>query len=478
MSGEIDLRGFVAGARTDFGASARLAVHSPWSGEPIGELPVADEDAVAGAVGAAAAASAWWRSTPRERSEALHCLADLLSARAEEFAALESLDGGKLLVDARAEVAEGVDVLRFFAGAARTMTVPAGANYAPGAMSTVLREPIGVVGLISPWNYPLLEALWKISPALAAGNSVVIKPSELAPASTLLFAEMAAEVLAPGVLNALTGPGLPTGRALVADPRVGMVSMTGSSRTGRAVAALAGETLTRVHLELGGNAPAIVLEDVDPAATVAALLPGAFSNAGQSCTAAARILVVRTRHEELVGELGRQAAAIGTAADAAAEGGMQPLISARQRDRVAGFLARAREQGATVLGGEPGPGPGWSLTPAVVTGVDQDSEIVQEEVFGPVVTVQPVEDLEHALALADDVDQGLAASIWTASLDAAASATARLGAGTVWVNEHSSNPVEMPFSGFRDSGHGIESSRESILEYSRTKHVMTRGTPT
>jgi betaine-aldehyde dehydrogenase/aminobutyraldehyde dehydrogenase len=475
LSTQLDFRNVVGGAPVD--GEGSIAVVNPWTGEDLGAVACADAAVVGEAVEASARAFAAWRwTTPVERFDALMALASSVEARLDEMAWVESLDSGKPLEVARGEVVVAIDTLRFFAGAARTLDGGGGANeYSPGSTSVLRREPLGTVGLITPWNYPLLEAVWKVGPALAAGNGCVLKPSELTPLTALFLARLACDVLPAGLFNVVTGTGPATGEALVRHPGISMVSFTGSAASGRAVAGAAAEHLARVHLELGGNAPVIVLEDAPLEATAEGVALAAFDNSGQSCTAAARVIVAAPAYDELVERLVAKANELALAQDPEdPHGGLGPLVSERQRDRALGFVERADAAGGRVLAGGGAPDrPGFFMDPTVVVDVAQDSEIVQGEVFGPVVTVQRVDSFDEAIACANDVPQGLAASIWTDSVRHSTLATRELEFGTVWVNNHSCSPIEAPFAGFRQSGYGTEMSAESLHEYSRTKHVMT-----
>lgn len=475
LSTEPDCRNLVGGELLA-PAGPAIPVASPWTGERIAEAACAGPEAVDGAVQAARAGlDAWAATTPKDRSERLLAIAAAVEASADELAVLESLDVGKPVAWARDEIPVCVDVLRYFSGAARVLDGAASTEYVAGSTSVLRREPIGVVGLITPWNYPLLEAVWKIAPALAAGNACVLKPSELTPLTTLAVARLTRDLLPAGVLNVITGDGRPTGEAIVRHAGVAMVSMTGDVATGRAVAATAAETLTRVHLELGGKAPAIVLEDADCETVADHIAVAGFVNGGQDCTAACRLIVADAVHDELLDALVARVRGLRLAEAADdPEGDLGPLVSHRQRERVAGFVARARRAGARVLtGGRAADRPGFFFEPTVVAGVAQDSEIVQNEVFGPVVTVQRAASFEQAIAFANDVRYGLASSIWTNDLARATAASRRLEFGTVWVNDHLPTPSEMPFGGFGASGYGKELSTEALREYTRTKHVMT-----
>jgi 1-pyrroline dehydrogenase len=453
-------------------ATSLVPVVDPATGATVTEIGFAGPATVDRAVEAAARAFPQWRDiTAQQRARTLWALADLIDDHAEELARLESLDVGKPLAYAREEIPACSDPLRYYAGALRAMPGHDAAEYLPGRTSTVRREPIGVVGLITPWNYPLLEACWKIGPALAAGNTAVLKPSEVTPLTTLRLAELAREVLPPGVLNVVLGAA-ETGTAIVSHPRVRMVSLTGDVDTGRKVAAVAAETLTRVHLELGGKAPVLVFDDVDIAATARDLAAAGLVNSGQDCTAACRIIVHDRAYGDFVDAYLQAVGAIkpGDPSDEATELG--PLVSQRQQQRVHGFVTRARQAGADVRELGPIPDRGFYAAPTVVLDAAQDSEIVQTEVFGPVVTVQRASDDARMLAMANDTRYGLSASVWTSDLKRAAHATRELQFGTVWVNEHLLTVAEMPFGGFKDSGYGKELSTHAIDDYSQFKHVM------
>ena len=472
---EPDCRNVVAGELIEPAGSA-LPILSPWTGERLADAVTAGSEAVNSAVEAARSAlPGWLATTPKDRSERLLEIAALVDAHADDLALLEAQDVGKPLAWAREEIPICVDVLRYFAGAARVLEGAASAEYAPHSTSVLRREPIGVVGLITPWNYPLLEAVWKIAPALAAGNTCVLKPSELTPLTTLALARLTRDVLPPGVLNAITGNGRPTGEAIVRHPAVAMVSMTGDVATGRTVAATAAETLTRVHLELGGKAPVIVLEDADAEAVAEHLSVAGFANSGQDCTAACRVIAADGVHDTLLDALVARVERLRLAdAPDDREADLGPLVSQRQQERVQGFVDRARAEGARVVTGGTAPDrPGYFFEPTVVVDVAQDAEIVQNEVFGPVVTVQRAESFDEALAMANDVRYGLASSIWTNDLGRATKAARNLEFGTVWINDHLPTPSEMPFGGFAQSGYGKELSTEALHEYTRTKHVMT-----
>ncbi|WOX20434.1 aminobutyraldehyde dehydrogenase [Streptomyces solicathayae] len=452
-------RAAATGATTELVNPATGRVHgrAPRSGR-------ADTDAACAA--AAAAYGPWSATTPADRQRALLAVADAVVAHADELTAAETADTGKPSAQFRAEELPAIaDVFRFFAGAARTLPGAAAAEYAEGRTSLLRREPVGVCAQITPWNYPLMMAAWKIAPALAAGNTTVLKPADTTPSSSVLLARIAAPHLPPGVLNVVCGD-RDTGRALTAHPAVALIALTGSVRAGQEIAAAAAAGLKRAHLELGGNAPVIVHEDVDVPATAAALARVAFYNAGQDCTAPTRFLVHARIHDAFVDALAGAARALRPGTD------LGPLNNAAQLASVRDLLDRLPGHARIVAGGTRPARPGFFHSPTVVAGVRQDDEIVQEEIFGPVVTVQPFTDESEALRLADDVRFGLAASVWTTDHDRAMRATRALHTGIVWVNTHGTTVSEMPHGGVKHSGYGSDLSLSGLLDYTRPKHVM------
>ncbi|WP_084709507.1 aminobutyraldehyde dehydrogenase [Rubrobacter aplysinae] len=451
---------------------------NPSTGEIIAEVPSGTRREVDRAVESAREAfeKTWFDTTPAERSRMLLTLADRIEGNGEELARLESMNVGKPWPVAMGDVEFSADNLRFFAGAARVPEGKSAGEYARGFTSMIRREPVGVVASIAPWNYPLLMLAWKIGPALAAGNTVVLKPSELTPLSALRVAELAADIFPPGVFNVLTGRGDPVGTGLVGHPGVDMVSLTGDMGTGKKVAAAAAETVKKAHLELGGKAPALVFDDAEIQTAAAGICGSSFYNSGQDCTAAARVLVHERVYEEFVSELLSKVGEI-SLGDPLSGGDvdMGPLVSAAHRDKVAGFAERAVEEGASVLAGcEPSDGPGFFYAPSVVADVGQDAEIVRKEAFGPLITVQSFGSDEEALRLANGLSYGLTASVWSERVGRALETARRLRSGTVWVNEHTNLASEMPHGGIKQSGYGNDMSAYSLEDYTVIKHVMAK----
>ena len=468
------LRNVVGGELVDSLGDSADPVLNPATEEVLAEAPRGTAADVDRAVEAArSAAPTWGATTPGERAAALLRLADLLDRHADELARREAFDVGKPLAAAAEELPLCADHLRFFAGAARVLEGRAAGEYMTGYTSMVRREPLGVVGQITPWNYPLAMAIWKIAPALGAGNTVVLKPSELTPLSTVRLAELALEVLPAGVFNVVTGAG-ETGAAIAGHRRVRMVALTGSVPSGKAVASAASATLARVHLELGGKAPVVALDDADAEAVVDGVRLASFFNAGQDCTAATRIIATPGIHDEILERLVPAVTSLRLGdplADETVELG--PVISAKQRERVLGFIERAADAGARIAcGGRAWGDRGFFVEPTVVVGPGQDSEIIQREVFGPVVTLQRAADAEQALEWANDSEYGLAASIWSRDTAATMRAARQLEFGCVWVNTHLPFLSEMPHGGFGQSGYGKDLSIYALEEYTRLKHVM------
>jgi betaine-aldehyde dehydrogenase len=467
------LQNFINGESVDAVDGATEEVTNPANGEVIADMPLSGEEDVNRAVAAAKAAfEGWSTTTPAERATAMLKLADILDEHAEELSDLEAADAGKprntFLEDEMPAVS---DTLRFFAGAGRVPEGQASGEYASGRTSIIRREPAGVVGQIAPWNYPLMMAAWKIGPALAAGCTIVLKPAETTPITTVKLAEYAAEVLPKGVLNVITGHGRPAGSSLVTHPDIDMVSLTGSPETGKWIAGAAAESLKRVHLELGGKAPVIVFDDVDMSTALETIAGTALYNAGQDCTAATRVLASSKVYDDVVSGLAEEAKGYKLGDTFDPDTTLGPVNSERQRERVLGFLERHGRAEIVTGGGKPDL-PGSFVEPTVVAGLEQDDEMIQNEIFGPVMTVQRFDDEAKAIEWANGTRYGLAASVWTRDIGRAHRVANAIRFGTVWINDHITMATEMPHGGFKQSGYGKDMSKYALEDYTIVKHVM------
>ncbi|MCA4133434.1 aminobutyraldehyde dehydrogenase [Arthrobacter sp. M4] len=466
---------FIGGQFSAATSSETQAIVDPSTEEIVCEIPQGTaEDVDAAVLAALEAKEAWGRTLPKQRAEILLAIADRLAENADLLARLEARNTGKPLMVAEDDIANSIDSFRFMAGAVRSTTSIAAGEYTEDHLSVILREPLGVIGVVTPWNYPLLMAAWKIAPILAAGNTIVLKPSEQTPLTTLKFAELTADLLPAGVFNVVTGLGPVVGARLAEHPKVDMIALTGSVNSGRAVARAASETIKRVHLELGGKAPLVIFDDADLAAAAESLRAAGYWNSGQECGAGCRVLVHESVAERFTELLVEQVGSLVVGeSTAGADVELGPMISKAHYERVLAHLERAQADGAkAALGGGALEGPGYFIAPTVLVDVPKGAACTQEEIFGPVVTVETFSTEEEAVTGANEVPYGLAASVWTLNAQRSHDVASRLDAGTVWVNSHLVLANEMPWAGFKSSGYGRDLSAYALDDYSRTKHVM------
>ena len=456
--------------------SNTMEVINPATGKQITQVKAHSRQELDDILTASASAYAtWFDATPSERGTHLARLADAIDANAEELARLESLNVGKPLTSARIEIAVGADMLRFFAGAVRRSEAPAAGEYAPGYTSMLRREPLGIVGVVAPWNYPFMLTCTKIGAVIGAGNALVLKPADATPLSAIRLAEIAADILPPNLFTLVTGTGPEIGQGLIEHPDVRSFALTGGTATGRRVAELGGRHLKRLHLELGSKNAALVFDDARLEEAAAAIVAGAFVNSGQDCGAASRVLIHASIYERLVPAILREVENIRVGDPLAESTTMGPVFTHQHQRHVLDMIERAQQQGGEILaGGSAIEGPGAFIRPTVITNVEQDSEVVQHEVFGPVITLQRFFDDEQAIRMANHVDAGLAASVFTNDIRRGMNAVRKLHFGTTWINDHIPMALEFPWGGYKNAGNGCDNSAYALEQFSQFKHVMIK----